>query len=218
VVTSGDHADPATLRGPAADEPLAFAPRVRLRAPDIAPPGLLNRITVRGFNEAWYRRAPARSRTDVQHMTAFFHPLDGVADWNRIYGPRGFVQYQYVVPFGAEDAVHRSVRRLADDGVASFLAVLKRFGAASTGLLSFPMPGWTLALDVPVRPGIARTLAALDRIVLDAGGRLYLAKDARMPRAMFEAGYPQLGTFRSLRSRIDPDGRLATDLSRRLSL
>ena len=218
VITSGDHADPSSLQGRAADEPLAFAPRVHLRAPDFVPGGVLNRASVRAFNELWFRRAPAHPRTDVQHMATFFHPLDGVADWNRVYGPRGFVQYQYVVPFGAEDAVARSVRMLSDAGSASFLAVLKRFGAAGSGLLSFPMPGWTLSLDLPVRPGLDRLLAALDDLVLAAEGRLYLAKDARMPRRMLEAGYPRLAAFRSVRARVDPDGRLATDLSRRLAL
>jgi len=218
VVTSGDHVGPTALRGRAADEPLTFEPHVRLRAPDVVPSWTLNRTSVRAFNEVWFRRAPVRPSSDVQHMATFFHPLDGVADWNRIYGARGFVQYQYVVPFGAEDAVRRSIRMLADAGAASFLAVLKRFGAAGEGHLSFPMPGWTLALDLPVRAGIATLLAALDQLVLDAGGRLYLAKDSRMPRHLLEAGYPLLDEFRAIRQHIDPDGRLATDLSRRLSL
>jgi len=218
VITSGDHAEPSALRGSAADDPLAFAPQVRLRAPDLVPSSLLNRASVRAFNELWFRRAPVGPRADIQHMTTFFHPLDGVADWNRIYGARGFVQYQYVVPFGAEDVVQRSVRLLADAGAASFLAVLKRFGAAAPGHLSFPMPGWTLALDLPVRRDLGELLAKLDRMVQDAGGRLYLAKDARMPRWLLESGYPQLDAFRSLRARIDPEGRLATDLSRRLAL
>lgn len=218
VLTSGDHASPAELDGPAVGRPLRFDPAVRLRAPDLVPSGVLNRGTVRIFNEAWYRRAPATPRTVTQHAAGFFHPLDGVADWNRVYGPRGFVQYQYVVPFGAEEAVARSVRELAGSGEASFLAVLKRFGAEGEGMLSFPRPGWTLALDLPVRAGLAQLLTRLDRIVLEAGGRIYLAKDSRMPAELLEAGYPRLAEFRSVRRRIDPDGRIQTDLSRRLRL
>lgn len=218
IVTSGDHVGPEALSGRRAEAPDLFAPTVRLRAPSFAPPGLLNRGSVRAFNEAWYRRAPARASTSIEHAASFFHPLDGVADWNRIYGPRGFVQYQYVVPFGAEDTVARSIRLLADAGVASFLAVLKRFGAEGDGLLSFPMPGWTLALDLPVRDGLPQLLTALDRLVLEAGGRLYLAKDSRMPRHLMEAGYPRLADFRAIRNAIDPHGRIATDLSRRLDL
>jgi decaprenylphospho-beta-D-ribofuranose 2-oxidase len=218
IVTSGDHVGPESLTGRAAEAASVFSPEVRLRAPTSAPPGLLNRASVRAFNEVWFRRAPTRTSTDIEHAATFFHPLDGVADWNRIYGPRGFVQYQYVVPFGSEDVVTRSIRLLADAGAASFLAVLKRFGAEGDGLLSFPMPGWTLALDLPVRRGLPGLLAALDRLVLAAGGRLYLAKDSRMPRSLLEAGYPRLEAFRAVRRGLDPECRIATDLSRRLDL
>ena len=218
VITSGDHADRSELTGSSRTEPLTFSPMTRLRAPDIVPAGLLNRTSVRAFNEAWFRRAPARPRTTIEHAATFFHPLDGVADWNRIYGPSGFVQYQYVVPDGQERTVAESVRILAEAGAASFLAVLKRFGPQGPGMLSFPMAGWTLALDLPVRPGLAPLLARLDALVLEAGGRLYLAKDSRMPREMLEAGYPRLEEFRALRATVDPQSRLATDLSRRLGL
>lgn len=218
VVTSGEHADAHDLDGRAARSPLAFDPRVRLRAPAAVPTGLLNRASVKAFNEAWFRRAPARPRTTVEHATTFFHPLDGIAEWNRIYGSAGFIQYQYVVPFGAEDTVARTVRLLSEAGAASFLAVLKRFGAEGSGLLSFPMPGWTLALDIPARPGLASLLMQLDRLVDSAGGRLYLAKDARMPRSLLVSGYPRLEAFREVRHRVDPMGRIATDLSRRLGL
>lgn len=218
VVTSGDHVEEDHLRGRQADTPLSFDPRVRLRAPAGMPSRLLNRTSVRAFNEVWFRRAPAAPCSTIEHASAFFHPLDSVADWNRIYGRSGFVQYQYVVPFGAEDMVHRSIRLLADAGTASFLAVLKRFGRQGSGLLSFPMPGWTLALDIPIRPGLVDLLARLDRLVLEAGGRLYLAKDARMPRSMLESGYPELERFRAIRRELDPERRIETDLSRRLDL
>ena len=218
VVTAGDHLPAADAPEARTGAPLRFDPRARLRAPAAVPSGLLNRATVGVFNEAWYRKAPAAPSQRIEHAATFFHPLDGVVDWNRIYGPRGFVQYQYVVPFGAEDTVARTVRELAASGAASFLAVLKRFGAEGTGLLSFPMPGWTLALDIPAHRGIVPLLARLDALVLAAGGRLYLAKDARMPQHLLEAGYPRLATFRALRREIDPAGRIATDLSRRLDL
>ena len=218
VVTAGDHVGADRVPPAARAEPLRFAPTTRLRAPAAVPPGLLNRGSVRAFNEGWYRRAPATPTVTVEHAARFFHPLDGVADWNRIYGPRGFVQYQYVVPFGAEDTVARTLHELSTAGAASFLAVLKRFGAEGSGLLSFPMPGWTLALDIPASPRLTGLLARLDAHVLAAGGRLYLAKDARMPRAMLESGYPRLETFRAVRRTVDPSGRIATDLSRRLGL
>jgi decaprenylphospho-beta-D-ribofuranose 2-oxidase len=166
VLTRGDHA-------PAGAEP-PRAPRAgRLGVPFVAPPGLLNRLSVRAFNEAWFRRAP-RHAVEVPHsLGAFFHPLDGVADWNRLYGPRGFVQYQFVVPDAAGETVRAVVERLARSGLVSFLAVLKRFGPGDPGHLSFPMAGWTLALDLPVgAEDLPDELDALDELVLEAGGRV----------------------------------------------
>lgn len=221
VLTCGDHAPldalPAGLRG----DPLAFDPAPLAEAPSLVPSGLLNRLSVRAFNEVWFRKAP-RSRTgEVQSIGAFFHPLDGVGGWNRIYGPNGFLQYQFVVPDGVagERALRTAVERLATSGTASFLAVLKRFGAQGEGMLSFPMPGWTLALDLPVGPaGLAELLDVLDRLVLEAGGRLYFAKDSRMPAALVPLMYPRLEEWRAVRRRLDPAGRLQSDLARRLDL
>jgi len=218
VITCGDHAPLDALDERERAAPLDFAPRTRLRMPAIAPPGLLNRASVTAFNELWFRRAPRERHDELQTIGTFFHPLDGVADWNRIYGPRGFVQYQYVVPFGAERTIARSLEMIAAAGSASFLTVLKRFGPGQEGMLSFPMPGWTLALDLPVTTGLSALLARLDELVLDAGGRLYLAKDSRMPAHLLPAMYPELDAFRAARTRLDPDGRFSTDLARRLEL
>src|SRR6266478_2602097 len=174
VVTSGDFAEPGDL--PAGADPFAFDPRARLGAPPWMPPGLINRYSVALANEAVYRRAPRSRRGELQTIGAFFHPLDAIRNWNRVYGPGGFRQYQYVVPFGAESAVRRSFELVSHARVPSFVTVLKRFGAGDEGLLSFPMPGWTLALDFPARtPGLAGLLGRLDRIVVEAGGRVYLA-------------------------------------------
>jgi decaprenylphospho-beta-D-ribofuranose 2-oxidase len=218
VITRGDHAPFTALPRERRADPLAYGPTTRLRVPVVAPPGLLNRLSVAAFNELWYRKAPVERRGELQTIPAFFHPLDGVADWNRIYGPRGFVQYQYVVPFGAEATIARTLELIAAAGAASFLTVLKRFGPGQEGMLSFPMPGWTLALDLPVVDGLAALLDRLDTLVLDAGGRFYLAKDARMAPHHLAAMYPELDAFRSARARLDPDGRFRTDLARRLDL
>ncbi|WP_219511286.1 FAD-binding oxidoreductase [Nonomuraea ceibae] len=209
VLTSGDHAE----RG-ARD----FAPRTLLRAPRRAPGGLLNGVSVRAFNEAWYRRAPRRASV-VQGIAPFFHPLDAVEGWNRVYGPRGFVQYQFVVPFGAEKTLREIVGRLSSTGTVSFLTVLKRFGAGSSGLLSFPMPGWTLALDIPAgQRGLGRLLRGFDERVAEAGGRVYLAKDSRLRADMMARMYPGLDRWRRIRDEADPAGLFRSDLARRLGL
>jgi len=217
VVTSGDFAEPGDL--PAGADPFEFRPGARLGVPAWCPPGLVNRYSVGLANEAYYRKAPRSRQGELQTIGTFFHPLDGIRNWNRVYGPGGFRQYQYVVPFGQEDAVRRSFELVSRARAASFVTVLKRFGEGDPGLLSFPVPGWTLALDVPARtPGLERLLGALDRLVAEAGGRVYLAKDSRVPPEVLAGMYPRLPEFRKLRAEYDPDGMLASDLSRRLGL
>jgi decaprenylphospho-beta-D-ribofuranose 2-oxidase len=217
VVTSGDFAAPADL--PAGADPFEFRPGTRIGVPSWVPPGLINRYSVALANEAYYRKAPRARQGELQTIGSFFHPLDGIRNWNRVYGPGGFRQYQYVVPFGQEAAVRRSFELVSQARAASFVTVLKRFGAGDPGLLSFPVPGWTLALDVPARTrGLAGLLAALDRLVVEAGGRVYLAKDSRVAAEVLAEMYPRLAEFRKLREVFDPAGILASDLSRRLAL
>jgi decaprenylphospho-beta-D-ribofuranose 2-oxidase len=219
VITSGDFARLADLSPAERQDPFAFRPSARLGVPPGFPPGLINRYTVALANEAWYRKAPRQRTGELQTIGTFFHPLDGIRNWNRVYGPGGFRQYQYVLPFGQEAAVRRSYELVAGARAPSFVTVLKRFGEGDPGLLSFPMPGWTLALDFPARtPGLASLLGSLDRLVVEAGGRVYLAKDSRVPAEVLEQMYPRLDEFRKMRAELDPGQVLASDLSRRLGL
>jgi decaprenylphospho-beta-D-ribofuranose 2-oxidase len=219
VLTRGNHATLADLSARARETARVYAPRTFLAAPPWIPNGVLNLATVRAFNEFWYRKAPRSRRRSVMGIKPFFFPLDGVRGWNRIYGPRGFVQYQFVVPYGAEHVVRIALERLSAARTPSFLAVLKRFEHDSSGMLGFPMAGWTLALDIPAAgSGLAALLDGLDDLVASSGGRVYLTKDSRLRPELLDAMYPRLGEWREVRAALDPAGALHSDMERRLSL
>ncbi|MFD3519507.1 FAD-binding protein [Streptomyces sp. NPDC058653] len=200
-------------------QPLAFRPGHLPGAPSYVARGLLGRTTVGLFNELWYRGAARRRTGELQRISAFFHPLDGVPHWNRLYGRGGFVRYQFVVGYGQEEALIRIVRRIVRRGCPSLLAVLKRFGVGDPGWLSFPMAGWTLSLDIPAdRTGLGPFLDELDEDVAAAGGRVCLAKDSRLRPELLAEMYPRLDEFRALRAELDPRAVFVSDLSRRLSI
>jgi FAD/FMN-containing dehydrogenase len=184
------------------------------KIPFVPPFSLVNRLTLHPFNTAYYHFKKWRAGLRFAHYESFFYPLDQLLDWNRMYGPNGFFQYQSVVPREiGRDAVQAMLGEIARSGDGSFLAVLKTFGnRQSSGMLSFPQPGVTLALDFPNHGERTHKLFnRLDAIVREAGGRVYLAKDARVPRELFEAGYPRLNEFLKFR-----DPGISSGLSRRL--
>jgi decaprenylphospho-beta-D-ribofuranose 2-oxidase len=220
VLTRGDHARFDELDAKSQSTPFEYAPKQLITVPPLVPrPGFLNHASVTAFNEFWFRKAPKQKVGELQSIAEFFHPLDMIGAWNRLYGRPGLVQYQFVVPFGAEDAMRCVVERLSASGVASFLAVLKRFGPANDAPLSFPRPGWTLALDMPGgSKGLSEVLHGLDQLVLDAGGRNYFAKDAHTTPGVITRGYPRLAEWQAVQRRADPTGVWQSDLSRRLRL
>jgi decaprenylphospho-beta-D-ribofuranose 2-oxidase len=217
LVMSGDHARPDELPPDDRHAPLALRRPHAFRVPaglSLAP--LLRSPAAPAFNELRFRRARLGHGL-LQTPEQFFYPLDALLDWNRLHGRRGFVQYQLALPFGEEALLARILRRL---GAQSWplLVVLKRFGEGA-GPLSFPIPGWTAAIDLPASaPGLAVLLDELDEEVATAGGRIYLAKDARLRAERLEAMYPRLGEWREQQARLDPVGRMQCDLSRRLGL
>ncbi|MFN2375260.1 MAG: FAD-binding protein [Candidatus Binatia bacterium] len=194
------------------------APRVPV--PFEMPVRLLGNRTIGAFNALRYeaaRRSASGPITKVRSAESFFYPLDALGNWNLLYGRRGFTQYQCVLP---PDATMRSYRRLAgiarSGGPGPFLTVIKDCGAEGEGLLSFPMPGVSFALDFPVHDGTPELVARLNDFVAAAGGRIYLAKDAFTTAEQFAAMEPRLPAFLEVRKRLDPDGRIESALSRRL--
>ncbi len=218
VLTRGDHAALDDLPSRLRPRAQAVPGPPRLKVPFPPPSGLVNVASVTAFNLA-YRLGHRPGHGVPQSIPAFFHPLDGVAGWNLLYGRRGFVQYQFAVGFEHAGTVVEAVRLLSESKVPSLVAVLKRFGPASRGPLSFPLEGWTLALDLPVGPeALPGLLRRLDELVAGVGGRVYLAKDARLAPALLPAMYPRLGELAAVRRRVDKRGVLRSDLSRRLGL
>jgi decaprenylphospho-beta-D-ribofuranose 2-oxidase len=218
VVMGGNHATLDDLPADRRRTPLVYPRRRHVTVPDALPDGLLRVPLVRLFNEFWYRKAP-RAATGLATVPGFFFPLDAVDRWNRLYGRRGFVQHQFVVPAGAEEVLRRTVERFATVRCPVHLVTMKRFGPASGGHLSFPLRGWTLAVDIPVGFGLLpRLLDEIDDRVADAGGRVYLTKDARMRRSTFTAMYPKATEWCEIRNKVDPSGRFRSDLGARLGL
>lgn len=202
-----------------ADVRLEAKPRRPKPVPIDFPSFVLNGASVRAFNAWYWRRVPSTGRERLIAAAPFLYPLDALHDWNRIYGKAGFHQFQAVLPFSSGEAgLRRLLEMVARAGSASFLAVLKAMGKAGRGFLSFPMPGYTLALDIPNRPGASELLAELERLTLDHGGRIYLAKDSVLSRAGFERMYPEHTRFKEVLASVDPEGRMTSDMARRLGL
>ncbi|MFG1781473.1 FAD-binding protein [Rhodococcus oryzae] len=199
-------------------DPLRFNAPQLLTVPDIFPSGLVNRVTTRVAAEAAHRMYPKHGRGTIQNLTQFYHPLDLLGEWNRAYGPQGFMQYQFSIPFGAEQHLADIVRTIAESGHRSFLNVFKRMGDSNPAPLSWPHPGFMLSLDFPIRTGLGRFCDELDEQVLAAGGRLYFAKDSRTTPERIARMYPRLDEWRKVRDGVDPDRVFASDLARRLRL
>jgi len=200
-------------------EPFPSSKLSRLSVPLDFPSSMLNRLSVSAFNEVYFRVGTMKAGYPfLVHWNPYFFPLDSIGNWNRIYGRRGFLQYQCVIPTDyARSILGEILDRISRHGATSFLAVLKQLGP-SHGDLSFPLEGFTLTLDLPISDQVLPLLDELDRLVVRAGGRLYLAKDARQSPATFEAGYPGLSRFRDVRRSIEAVGRISSRLSLRLGI
>jgi decaprenylphospho-beta-D-ribofuranose 2-oxidase len=221
VLRSSERPLPAGDRdlGDGVDARVRLPGRPRLVVPERCPAGLLRPATVRTFNTLRWRRAPLRARRRPITAGENFFPLDALGDWNRLYGRAGLVQYQFAVPEERSASLLEVVQHLRRARQPIYLAVIKRFGAPSGGMLSFPAPGWTLAIDLPAASrGLRPALDEADALVAHAGGRVYLAKDARLSAGMLGTMYPQLARFIEIRAQVDPHCTLRSDMARRLGL
>ncbi|RYH10703.1 FAD-binding oxidoreductase [Tropicimonas sp. IMCC6043] len=200
--------------GPGLVPPAKRGTRVPLDAPHAA----LSGPVVRSFNAAYFRRVPERGRTVVKPLEDFFFPLDKIHDWNRLYGKRGFHQFQCVVPLAEREILRAMLKDVGTAGLASPLAVIKRMGAGRGGMMSFPTEGYTLAIDFPARAEAPEMIRRLIAMCFEAGGRVYLAKDAFAEASQMDAMYPERAEWAGILHSIDPGEAYATDLVRRLSL
>lgn len=219
ILMRGHHAEVAALQSQVED-PLRLKPRRPYNLGFDLPSGLLNSLSGAAFNHLYYWSRGRRETPFITDYESFFYPLDSVGNWNRMYGPRGFVQYQCVFP---PETARRGLRilleQLVHSGRGSFLGVLKRFGPEGAGLLSFPMEGYTLAIDLPVsNPGLFTFLDRLDEIVVEHGGRVYLAKNPSLKPEIFGTMYPRLAGWERIKARVDPANRFRSDLSDMLEL
>lgn len=200
-----------------AKNPLKFNAPQLMTVPDIFPSFTMNKLTMVTIGQLWWLKS-GTYRNQVQNLTQFYQPLDLIGEWNRGYGSKGFLQYQFVVPREAVEPFKEIVRDIQRSGHYSALNVFKLFGEGNRAPLSYPMPGWNVCVDFPIKPGLGEFLDDLDRRVMEFGGRLYLAKESRTSAEHFHQMYPEMQNWLDTRNAIDPHGVFASDMSRRLEL
>ncbi len=218
ILYLGEHATQEEIADtPFGDKPLFYHGKGLLGVPFDFPSGSLNSLTVRLFNGLYYTMNKMKGDGPI-HLDPFFYPLDAIGNWNRIYGKKGFLQYQFVLPLDkSRDGMTEVLQAIAKEGRGSFLAVLKLFGRQDS-LISFPMEGYTLALDFPIMPGLMKFLNKLDDIVLKYDGRFYFTKDSRLKPEKFRPGYPRLEEFLTVKRKYDPGNLFSSTQSKRLGL
>ena len=200
-----------------AKDPLKFNAPQLMTVPDIFPSFTMNKLSMIAVGELWWLKS-GEYRNAVQNLTQFYQPLDLIGEWNRGYGPKGFLQYQFVVPTEAVEPFKEIIRDIQRSGHYSALNVFKLFGEGNRAPLSYPMPGWNVCVDFPITKGLGAFLDELDKRVMEFGGRLYLAKESRTSAENFHRMYPGLEGWLRTRREIDPTGVFASDMSRRLEL
>ena len=220
ILTVGNHAvESDILKNDPMENILSYYSKSMASAPSFLPFRVLNKFTVKAFNEFWFRKTPSEKKGEIKSISKFFHPLDGIDNWNKFYGAKGFIQYQFVVPEHEYRTIIEILEITKKINTPSFLTVLKKFGPGNKAFLSFPIKGWTLAIDFPLSlNNLKKTLLKLDEKVLSAGGRIYLAKDSMQSSEMFKRTYPRLNEWQEVKSKMDPNNIFCSDLSKRLNI
>jgi decaprenylphospho-beta-D-ribofuranose 2-oxidase len=217
ILMLGEHASVQELGEKQKKNPLQLPGKKQINFPFSLPSWVLNTFTVKAFNFLFYAKNLKKEINQLIGYEPFFYPLDAILHWNRGYGKKGFVQYQFVLPLEAEKGLEEILHRISNKGMGSFLAVLKVFGKQES-IISFPREGYTLALDFPVKAGLLEFLDELDQVVLRYGGRLYMSKDARMKPEILRQGYPGLKEFKDIVRKYNPEGKIHSIQSDRLFL
>jgi FAD/FMN-containing dehydrogenase len=217
ILILGEHASLEDLDAEKRKDPLKLPKKRQIAFPFNLPSFALNQFTVKLFNMLYYAKNTRKEINNVVSYEPFFYPLDAVLHWNRGYGKKGFVQYQFVLPLESREGLEKILKRISDEGLGSFLAVLKVFGKQDD-LISFPTEGYTLALDFPVRDNLFSFLNELDQLVLQYKGRIYLSKDARMKPEIFWSSYPNAQKFADLIKKFNPQSRISSVQARRLNI
>tara|TARA_B100001989_G_scaffold252638_1_gene235435 strand:+ start:5006 stop:6373 length:1368 start_codon:yes stop_codon:yes gene_type:complete len=219
ILTCGEHLDLRNLEKKKIDNHLSYKNNSFAKVPQSIPNGILNQFTGRAFNEAWFRKTPNLLEQEPQTIGQYFYPLDGIDNWNNIYGSKGFIQYQFVIPDQSSGLLKKILDILRKNSVTSFLTVLKRFGDSNLAPISFPQKGWTLAIDIPSNvSNIFEILDNLDELVASANGKIYLSKDSRMSAQIFKSTYSRYREWREVKDYADPKNIFYSDLAQRLQI
>lgn len=218
IMMMGEHASIQELSDKEKKQPLHCGKGTKINMPLNLPAFILNNLSVKSFNWLFYHKNFQKNMENTVHYDSFFYPLDSILHWNRMYGKGGFVQYQFVIPIHkSEEGLKKILESIRKKGWGSFLTVLKLFGKQDS-LISFPIEGYTLALDFPIKRGLFSFLDELDEVVLELGGRIYLSKDARMKADTFWKSYPNSKEFLAILNKINPNFTVQSDLGKRLSI
>ena len=219
ILTCANHATQNEVNNKKINEKLIYKNKNSFNMHSFFNINLINNLSVKLFNELWFRKAHKKNKNEIQTISKFFHPLDGLQNWNKLYGKKGFYQYQFVVPDESKGLIKKLIKELKQNNIPSFLCVLKRLGEGNNAMLSFPIKGWTLSLDFPSsNPKILPFLEKYDDLIQKAGGKIYLAKDARLSPKIFRKIYSRIIEWNNIRAKMDKNNLFQSDISKRLKI